>query len=94
MRTLLVASVIAVLLISSGCTYFKTATRPAEEPEEMPAVTYYEVQKGDSLWKIAGYDFIYGDSNKWRRIYEANQDKLSSPDALLKPKMVLVIPLD
>lgn len=48
----------------------------------------------DCLWRIASYDFVYGDSAAWRPIYEANKDKLpepSNPDLIL-PDMVLTIP--
>jgi nucleoid-associated protein YgaU len=40
----------------------------------------YEVQSGDTLSKIAKN--VYGDSNAYNKIYEANTDKLSSPDAI------------
>jgi LysM repeat protein len=36
----------------------------------------YRVQSGDTLSKISGYDFIYGDSSKWGIIYRANRDQL------------------
>ncbi|MDR1179121.1 MAG: hypothetical protein LBK44_01340 [Spirochaetales bacterium] len=48
----------------------------------------------DCLWRIAGYDFVYGDSWKWRHIYEANRAKFPNPNnpAFIKPGMVLTIP--
>ena len=49
----------------------------------------YTVQAGDSLSKIAKQ--FYGDANKYMKIFEANQDKLSDPDKI-KPGMDLVIP--
>ncbi|MCU0620589.1 MAG: LysM peptidoglycan-binding domain-containing protein [Gemmatimonadales bacterium] len=59
-------------------------TKPAEE-----AVRTYEVQKGDSLWKIAKH--AYGDGNKWKLIAEANKDVIPNPD-LIKPGQVLTLP--
>jgi nucleoid-associated protein YgaU len=47
------------------------------------------VVKGDSLSKIAKRE--YGDANKWRTIYEANQDLISDPD-LIYPGQQLKIP--
>jgi len=44
---------------------------------------------GDSLSKIAKH--FYGDANKWRRIFEANQDILKDPD-LIYPGQTLKIP--
>lgn len=64
----------------------KKAVKAKEE-----LVTTHTVVKGETLWDIAGYKGIYGDSTKWKRIYDANKDILSSPDAL-KPGQVLIIP--
>ncbi len=51
----------------------------------------YTVIKGDYLWKIAKFWWIYRDGRKWRIIYEANRDKIKDPD-LIYPKQVLTIP--
>ena len=51
----------------------------------------YVVQKGDSLWSIAAKPQIYGNANRWRRIYDANRDLLKSPDRL-RAGMTLKIP--
>ena len=49
----------------------------------------YTVQEGDTLISIARK--YYGDGRKWKRIYMANQNVLTSPDSL-RPGQVLVIP--
>jgi nucleoid-associated protein YgaU len=49
----------------------------------------YIVRSGDSLSKIAQRE--YGDAKKWRRIFEANQDKIKDPD-LIHPGQELKIP--
>ena len=48
----------------------------------------------DCLWKIAGYDFVYGDPWKWKLIYKANRNILPDPanPRLILPGMVLTIP--
>ncbi len=51
----------------------------------------YFVQKGEFLYKIAGYTSIYGNPFKWQKIYEANKDVISDPN-LIFPHMVLKIP--
>jgi hypothetical protein len=48
----------------------------------------------DCLWKIAEYDFIFGDALQWELIYEANKDILpeaKNPD-LITAGLVLKIP--
>jgi nucleoid-associated protein YgaU len=61
-------------------------------------VAEYEVKlnpaKRDCLWRIAGFDFIYSDSTKWRRIYEHNKNTFRYPDNpdLIYPGQILEIP--
>jgi hypothetical protein len=42
----------------------------------------YTVQRGDTLARIAGYDFIYNDSSKWGIIFRANRDQLRTPESI------------
>lgn len=42
----------------------------------------YTVIKGDYLWKIANFWWIYRDGRKWKDIYEANKDKIKNPDII------------
>lgn len=59
---------------------------------------YYEVrlipERRDCFWRIAEYDFIYGDPRAWQNIYEANRSKLPDPDdpGLILPGTILEIP--
>ncbi|MDR1444548.1 MAG: LysM peptidoglycan-binding domain-containing protein [Treponema sp.] len=48
----------------------------------------------DCFWNIAGRSWAYGDTSKWRVIYEANRSKLPQPDNpnIIHPGMVLDIP--
>lgn len=52
---------------------------------------FYEVQRGDSLWRIAGRDEIFKNSYKWIELYHANKGKISDPDVLY-PGMIIKIP--
>lgn len=54
-----------------------------------PKATFYTVQSGDSLSKIAKEH--YGDANKYMTIFEANKPMLSHPDKIY-PGQVLRIP--
>jgi nucleoid-associated protein YgaU len=49
----------------------------------------YTVVRGDSLSKIAKQ--FYGDAKQWRKIFDANKDKIKNPD-LIQPGWVLTIP--
>ncbi len=60
-------------------------------PAQTATVEYYEVQKGDSLWKIAAN--AYGDGNRHPDIFEANKEVIQNPD-LIFPGQMLRIPKD
>ena len=62
----------------------ETTNSPAPKKE-----TTYTVKKGDTLWNIAKK--FYGDGSKYKKIYEANKDKIQNPN-LIYPNQVLVIP--
>ena len=49
----------------------------------------YQVRPGDTLSRIAGS--VYGDPGKWRKIYEANSDKMKS-ETDIKVGQTLTIP--
>lgn len=59
-------------------------------PQVAPVETkYYTVQSGDNLSKIAKE--IYGNSNDYNKIFEANKPMLTDPDKIY-PGQVLVLP--
>lgn len=53
----------------------------------------HRVVKGESLWRIAGYDHIYANPLQWPIIYQANTDRIKNPD-LIYPGQTFVIPRD
>ena len=59
------------------------------DPSLAPKQRTYTVAAGDSLSKIAKQ--FYGNSNEYLKIFEANKDKLTDPNAI-KPGQQLVIP--
>lgn len=60
-------------------------------PEQTVEVEYYEIKKGDSLWKIAKN--VYGDGNDYPKIFEANKEVIKDPD-LIFPGQMIRIPKD
>jgi hypothetical protein len=69
-----------------------------EGSDSVPLPAQYTVRpwsvSRDCLWNIAGRSWAYGDSTKWRLIYNANRSKMPEPDNpdLIHPGMVLDIP--
>ena len=59
---------------------------PTESPTEART---YVVEKGDTLEKIS--QKMYGGTKQWKKIYDANKDKLKTPDKIF-PGQVLTIP--
>lgn len=48
----------------------------------------YTVQRGDTLWKIALK--VYGRGWRWRRIYDANTDKISDPGQIYVGQVLFI----
>ena len=71
----------------------RTSARSAPVSREgASAYTTYTVQKGDNLEKIAAK--VYGNGNKWRRIYKANQDHLKSPNKIYVGQKLKIPPVE
>lgn len=56
---------------------------------QVEEVTYYEIQKGDTLWKVATE--FYGNGSKYTAIFEANREVIKNPD-LIYPGQKIRIP--
>lgn len=61
----------------------------AEPAGELSDSNFYDVKPGDNLSKISKE--VYGDSNKYNTIFEANEPMLTHPDKIY-PGQKLVIP--
>ena len=75
-----------------------TGTTPRETAAEGTLPAQYTVRRwsdtGDCFSAIAGWSWVYGDPYQWRKLYEANKDKLPNPNNphLILPGMILDIP--
>lgn len=65
-----------------------SSTSPSSEGKT-DATRTYVVKPGDSLSKIAKQ--VYGSTDDWRRIYDANRDIIQDPD-LIHPGQTLRLP--
>jgi nucleoid-associated protein YgaU len=54
----------------------------------LPIQKTYIVGFGDTLWKIA--DKFYNNGTEWRRIYEANKDKIKNPNVIYPLQRFLI----
>jgi nucleoid-associated protein YgaU len=83
-----------------GECYFYFHEETGEVHEAEPAIQlpekplFYRVKENDSLWKIAGYDYIYGNSRLWERLYEANKHNFidEKDPNLIEIEQALIIP--
>jgi nucleoid-associated protein YgaU len=66
--------------------------KPRPGASKPTQVKKYTVKSGDSLWKIAARKDVYGDGNKWRKIYDANKKTIGKNPNKIKVGMKLVIP--
>lgn len=63
-----------------GSTAGEAPATDAAPAGENPYTQWYEVKKGDTLWKIAKEH--YGDGSLYPEIFKANQDILTDPDKI------------
>lgn len=60
-------------------------------PRGLDETTFYTVEKGDTLWKIA--DAHYGNGAKYNAIFEANKPMLESADKIYPGQLLRIPPL-
>ena len=58
-----------------------------DEPEELQDM-YYEIQKGDTLWRIA--DIYYQDGSRYPEIVEANLEVIKDADKIYPGQMIRI----
>ena len=63
----------------SGAEVPASGTKEGETKDDAAA---YRIRSGDSLWRIAARDEVYGRGTRWKRLYEANRDRIRNPDRI------------
>ena len=58
-----------------------------EEPQPLDDI-FYEVQKGDTLWRIA--EIYYKDGSRYKEIFEANREVIKDPDLIYPGQMIRI----
>ncbi|GHV88238.1 hypothetical protein AGMMS50267_05980 [Spirochaetia bacterium] len=68
------------------------SAREQAEAEAAAQRPQYTVKEGDSYWSIAANPLVYNNPWLWRRLYEANRDKMEDPNNpnLIEPGMVII----
>ena len=63
----------------------------ARKKVAMAGGSVMKVRPGDSLWRLAARETVYGDGRRWKELYEANRDRIRDADRIY-PEQELVIP--
>ena len=58
-----------------------------DDPEELTDL-YYEIQKGDTLWRVA--DIYYQDGSRYPEIVEANLEVIKDADKIYPGQMIRI----
>ena len=69
-----------------------TATPDNDADADEVEVRFHRVEKGDTLSAVAKR--VYGDANKYGKIFEANKPMLSDPDKIYPGQVLRIPPLD
>jgi len=78
---------------SSDALIAELEAEKAELEEKLEMISWYKVEAGDYLCKIAESSEVYGYGKyaRWQDIYNANKDKINNPN-LIQPGTKLFIP--
>jgi len=81
----------AILMAGNALGIAEVQAEEFIAPKQTEEVQFYEIKKGDSLWKIA--EHFYKNGNDYRKIFEANKEVIKDPD-LIFPGQKIRIPMD
>ncbi|CAA6827044.1 MAG: Peptidoglycan-binding protein LysM [uncultured Thiotrichaceae bacterium] len=78
----------AILMTGNAMGISEVRAEGLTAPTSDVDVQYYEIEKGDSLWKIA--DKLYGDGNKYKQIFEENKEVIKDPDLIFAGQKIRI----
>lgn len=89
-KVMMTTVLIGGLMVMAGCgAKQQVKSEPTPEvvaaeptPEPTPSSQRYSVNRGDTLWGIAGLGDVYGDNFQWPLIFKANRDQIQDPDII------------
>ena len=82
----------AVLLAGNVKNVEKVDDQLVIRAPEPPPPTFYTIEKGDSLSKIAKEK--YGDAGLWKKLFEANREVIEDPDKIYPGQRIRIPDLD
>ncbi|MCB1165162.1 MAG: LysM peptidoglycan-binding domain-containing protein [Leptospiraceae bacterium] len=81
----------SIISEKTGTQVVKRETTDEPSPEGWKTYKVQNRRPADTLWRISGLRQNYGNPFLWKRIYEANKDKIKNPN-LIFPGQVFDIP--
>lgn len=78
----------AVLMAGNAMGIGEVEASEVVAPEQTAEVEFYDIQEGDSLWKIAAN--FYGDGSKYMQIFEANREVIKDPDLIFAGQKIRI----
>lgn len=82
----------AILMTGNALGISEVRADDVSAPTQTVDVQYYEIEKGDSLWKIA--ERFYGNGTKYNDIFEANREVIQDPDKIFPGQKIRIPSID
>jgi len=70
-----------------GVTKVNADELETDDAQEIPDL-FYEIQKGDTLWRVA--EIYYKDGSRYKEIFEANREVIKDPDKIYPGQMIRI----